>query len=42
MAKPRPVEKDLVETKRFQSCQPIAAIASRDAERGNLQREKSE
>jgi hypothetical protein len=39
MAKPRSVEKDLVEAKRFQSCQPIAAIAWHAAGRGDLQQE---
>jgi hypothetical protein len=39
MAKPRLVEKKLVETKRSQSCRPIAAIAWHDAVRGHLQRE---
>jgi hypothetical protein len=42
MAKPRSVEKDLVETKRSESCQPIAAIAWHDAERGDFQRKKFE
>jgi len=39
MAKPRLVEKKLVETKRSQSCRSIAEIAWHDAMRGHLQGE---